>query len=110
MKAAFLNTQRVFLINLKSLNLRIWCLLSACLFFTYVESGRSQADNPWREIDGQTNDVKINGVWFGGRVQDILQDGIRVQGSYGRAIYGRANDGRIGMFPITAYNGDFFCH
>lgn len=84
-------------------------MLSGCLFCICVAYGQFQQDNPWREIDGQTNDVKINGVWFGGQVKDILSDGIRIQGSYGRLIYAQNNrTGQIGAFPTTAYNGDFF--
>ena len=39
--------------------------------------------SPWRELNGQTNYIKIDGVEFCGKIMDVSKDGVRIEGDYG---------------------------
>ena len=39
--------------------------------------------DPWRAINGQTNYIKLNGVFFCGKIVDVMTDGVRIEGEYG---------------------------
>lgn len=69
---------------------------------------QDQIPNPWREVDGDTNNVQTSGVLFIGQVVDVMPNGIRVQGSYGHAVNERGPFGPLMVMTPPEYHGDFF--
>lgn len=58
-------------------------------------------ENPWREVNGETNYIKINGQEFCGKVVDVTKDGVRIDGEWG-------DFDNTGYFPNSYDYKDFF--
>jgi hypothetical protein len=56
--------------------------------------------DPWRMINGQTNYVKLDGVEFSGQVVDILPNGIRINGRWGKlGVASQEEDFFVANYP-----------
>ena len=67
--------------------------------------------DPWRVLDGVTNYIKSSGVEFCGKVVDITENGVRIEGEYGKLFstsynptYLDYSDFFVANYPFEAVN------